>query len=244
MNVVKKLKAAAEKKTLLILTIVALCTGLLGSLLQIRQFRYEYITGFIDGPEMTVSIASNLLSYAGLVVMLVSILHFGTDKSEKIFAASLLTGVAVSVFSSCLLPIVTGSYFHPGALIVALLMSLPSLLLIIDIKKNHKYIKASCIAVTVMTALSLISMGIALIGLFAEGFLFYGASWFSSIKTTLVWIVTLLYFIKHIKVQHPVERETALNIEEQLQELKSSYEQGTISKEEYDAKRNRLLQDF
>ena len=111
--------------------------------------------------------------------------------------------------------------------------------MIIDIKTNHKIVFASCIAITVVMVLQFVSGIINLVTTPT-----HISSIFLNLKTALVWFVTLLYFIRFVKPNAPTKKNNVATIEESLQELKAAYEQGIISKEEYDSKKSELLNIF
>ena len=82
------LKKIANRKTLLILTIIAVGLGVIGSLFYISYIlRLNELFGadIFDGSYIATLIASNLLSYVGLIIMLIAILKIDKGNSEKIF---------------------------------------------------------------------------------------------------------------------------------------------------------------
>lgn len=238
------LKKIANRKTLLILTIIAVGLGVIGSLFYISYIlRLNEFFGadIFDGSYIVTLIASNLLSYVGLIIMLIAILKIDKGNSEKIFCVSLITGLAITFFSAVCFPVITGSAFSniPTDLIRTVLFAIPSVLMIIDIKTNHKIVFASCIAITVVMVLQFVSGIINLVTTPT-----HVSSIFLNLKTALVWFVTLLYFIRFVKPNAPTKKNNVATIEESLQELKAAYEQGIISKEEYDSKKSELLNIF
>ena len=238
------LKKIANRRTLLILTIIAVGLGVIGSLFYISYIlRLNEFFGadIFDGSYIVTLIASNLLSYVGLIIMLIAILKIDKGNSEKIFCVSLITGLAITFFSAVCFPVITGSAFSniPTDLIRTVLFAIPSVLMIIDIKTNHKIVFASCIAITVMMVLQFVSGIINLVTTPT-----HISSIFLNLKTALVWFVTLLYFIRFVKPNAPTKKNNVATIEESLQELKAAYEQGIISKEEYDSKKSELLNIF
>ena len=242
------LKKIATRRTLLILTIIAVGLGVIGSLFYISYIlRLNEFFGadIFDGSYIVTLIASNLLSYVGLIIMLIAILKIDKGNSEKIFCVSLITGLAITFFSAVCFPVITGSAFSniPTDLIRTVLFAIPSVLMIIDIKTNHKIVFASCIAITVMMVLQFVSGIINLVTTPIYGFS-HISSIFLNLKTALVWFVTLLYFIRFVKPNAPTKKNNVATIEESLQELKAAYEQGIISKEEYDSKKSELLNIF
>lgn len=238
------LKKIANRRTLLILTIIAVGLGVIGSLFYISYIlRLNEFFGadIFDGSYIVTLIASNLLSYVGLIIMLIAILKIDKGNSEKIFCVSLITGLAITFFSAVCFPVITGSAFSniPTDLIRTVLFAIPSVLMIIDIKTNHKIVFASCIAITVVMVLQFVSGIINLVTTPT-----HISSIFLNLKTALVWFVTLLYFIRFVKPNAPTKKNNVATIEESLQELKAAYEQGIISKEEYDSKKSELLNIF
>ena len=238
------LKKIANRRTLLILTIIAVGLGVIGSLFYISYIlRLNELFGadIFDGSYIVTLIASNLLSYVGLIIMLIAILKIDKGNSEKIFCVSLITGLAITFFSAVCFPVITGSAFSniPTDLIRTVLFAIPSVLMIIDIKTNHKIVFASCIAITVVMVLQFVSGIINLVTTPT-----HISSIFLNLKTALVWFVTLLYFIRFVKPNAPTKKNNVATIEESLQELKAAYEQGIISKEEYDSKKSELLNIF
>ena len=238
------LKKIANRRTLLILTIIAVGLGVIGSLFYISYIlRLNEFFGadIFDGSYIVTLIASNLLSYVGLIIMLIAILKIDKGNSEKIFCVSLITGLAITFFSAVCFPVITGSAFSniPTDLIRTVLFAIPSVLMIIDIKTNHKIVFASCIAITVVMVLQFVSGIINLVTTPT-----HISSIFLNLKTALVWFVTLLYFIRFVKPNAPTKKNNVATIEESLQELKAAYEQGIISKEEYDSKKSELLNVF
>ena len=238
------LKKIANRKTMLILTIIAVGLGVIGSLFYISYIlRLNEFFGadIFDGSYIVTLIASNLLSYVGLIIMLIAILKIDKGNSEKIFCVSLITGLAITFFSAVCFPVITGSAFSniPTDLIRTVLFAIPSVLMIIDIKTNHKIVFASCIAITVVMVLQFVSGIINLVTTPT-----HISSIFLNLKTALVWFVTLLYFIRFVKPNAPTKKNNVATIEESLQELKAAYEQGIISKEEYDSKKSELLSIF
>ena len=156
------LKKIANRRTLLILTIIAVGLGVIGSLFYISYIlRLNEFFGadIFDGSYIVTLIASNLLSYVGLIIMLIAILKIDKGNSEKIFCVSLITGLAITFFSAVCFPVITGSAFSniPTDLIRTVLFAIPSVLMIIDIKTNHKIVFASCIAITVVMVLQFVS---------------------------------------------------------------------------------------
>ena len=238
------LKKIANRRTLLILTIIAVGLGVIGSLFYISYIlRLNELFGadIFDGSYIVTLIASNLLSYVGLIIMLIAILKIDKGNSEKIFCVSLIAGLAITFFSAVCFPVITGSAFSniPTDLIRTVLFAIPSVLMIIDIKTNHKIVFASCIAITVVMVLQFVSGIINLVTTPT-----HISSIFLNLKTALVWFVTLLYFIRFVKPNAPTKKNNVATIEESLQELKAAYEQGIISKEEYDSKKSELLNIF
>lgn len=242
---IELLKKIANKKTMLVLSVVAFGLGITGSFFYITWFNEMYIADFIDGSYMIIAISSNILSYIGMIIMLIAIVKLESDNSEKIFCASLITGLVISFFTAICLPAIIGSAFTStlSNLISTTLFSIPSVILIIDTKMNHRIVNVACIVITIMMTLQFVS---GIINVFFA--LIYGFSYinnvFLNLKATLVWFVTLLFFIRFVKLGKPMVTNNGANIEEKLQELKALYEQGTISKDEYDSKKNELLKDF
>ena len=241
LNIIKRLKAASKRKTLLVLISVALGSSILGSTLSLITNISRYIKGYYDLADMLTTTLETYLSFAGLILMLMSILKFDSDSSEKWFKMSLWTTIATGIFTAIITSIFSG---YLGSLILALFSAAPFGLLIVDFKKNHKFIKASCIVIAICAAISTISVLFNLVYAIAGNGLFNEGSGFFAVESSLTWIVMLLYCIRYVKIEYSVDRKIAISLEVQLQELKTAYDEGSISQEEYDTKKNELLQNF
>ena len=241
LNIIKRLKAASKRKTLLVLISIALGSSILGSTIFLISGWYGIFYGSQVLSEMIAMTLGTYLSFAGLILMLMSILKFDSDSSEKWFKMSLWTTIATGIFTAIITSIFSD---YLGFLILALFSAVPFGLLIVDFKKNHKFIKASCIVIAICAAISTISVLFNLVYAIAGNGLFNEGSGFFAVESALTWFVMLLYCIRYVKIEYSVDRKIAISLEVQLQELKTAYDEGSISQEEYNAKKNELLQNF
>jgi len=244
---VQQIKTLATKRNITFLVIAHFILGLIGSVIYFAWLDSNNISEWFGQSYVIASTITHLLGYITPVLLLIATRSMDKANADKVLAGVLIVGIIISISSSFIAPAIIGLTFTGGSVIGHILLLMPAVFIIVDIFREHKLGKVSCILCVVMACIQVLAFIVNIINTARYG-VFQATSILPAFTSVVYWAILLLHLIRHIqvpesKIEEPISYES-YTAEQRLHALKVQYDNGEITEEEYREIKEIILQSY